>query len=341
MTKQEAWAIFGLEEGANRQMIESRYARLIKGYHRSDPEKMAEINEAYRILTDSERKVVISPRMQKEVAGKSLYQWKNIVHYGTRPFLVGLAILALVVAIIYSVVTNEDPDFTLVAMGRFYNRESSILEDQDSLYTVNDFLEEHMELQNPMVDVLTIGSDEDPQMEVANVTKRVLYAGGMAPSDIMLFDQANFDSMEAEGILIDLEDFYLALQSKYSEEELSIFTPVYGRIALTDEEREIRDATRATSEDDVPESTDLYGDDADFLSDELYMIGLDVSETQLFNGLSLLGSEQILSINLHLEDTSLAFEFIERLIEEQDKILDLSPGMLTPSEETDSTASSN
>jgi len=79
VTKKEAWEIMGLEPGSNRQMIESRYARLIKGY-RSDPAKMEQVNEAYRTLTAEQHKVKIDPKLERKVAGRSLYDWKNFFH---------------------------------------------------------------------------------------------------------------------------------------------------------------------------------------------------------------------------------------------------------------------
>lgn len=327
MTKKEALAIFGLEHPANRQMIESRYARLIKGYHRADPEKMAQINEAYKALTEDTRKIEIPRRLQKEVAGKSLYQWKNFAYYARTPAIVSLLVLALISAIIYSVVTKQDPDFVIATIGSFYNREDNLLEEQEDLYTISDFVTEHMDVEKPLVDLLAMGGSQDPQMEVANMTKRILYAGGMSPADLFLLDEVNFLSMEIEGIFIPLDDFYAELQDRYSEEELSLIEPVYGHISLTDEERAERNASKTDSDNEETSSTELD----DWISTELYMVGFDFSETQIFNALSMLGYQQILSIPVHNDDPSLAMEFIELLISEQDLIQTHSPGLVNPS----------
>lgn len=327
MTREEALSILGLEKEANRQMIEARYERLIKGYGRGNPEKMEQINAAYRRLTDSERQVKISPKLQKKVAGKSIYQWKNFFHYAKRPAIVGLLIIAIAVSIIYSVVTNTEPDFVVVAIGEFYNRESNIMEDPEDLYTVSDFINEVMEVNDPLLDVLNIGNNTDPQMDVANVTKRVLYAGGMTDSDVMLLDQANFEQLHNEGVLISLEDFYAELQTKYSAEQLAFIEPAYGYIALTDEELEAKraQATEAPASEDPSES-----ERDEWISTEQYIVGFDVSENQIFNGMSLLAYEQILAINIHNEDPEAAYEFIEALIEKQDEILEHSPGLVAP-----------
>lgn len=325
MTKQDALKILGLEEGANRQMIEARYERLIKGYGRSDPGKMEAVNAAYRLLTDSERQVKIDPKLQREVAGKSLYQWKNFFHYAKRPAIVGVIVLAIVISIIYSVATKTDPDFVLVAIGGFYSREDNIMEDTDELYTVKDFIKEHMDKIDPLVDVLTIGNNADPQVDMANMTKRILYAGGMTDSDVMLLDEDNFEVMHKEGVLIPLEEFYAYLQQEYTEEELAIIKPAYGHIYVSDEDKANEDKADEKTADAATES-----ELDDWLSTELYMVGFDFSETQIFNGLSLIGAEQIIGVNLHNEDTDAAFEFIENLIKHQDKIMDLSPGILEP-----------
>lgn len=327
MTKKEALVILGLEHPANRQMIESRYARLIKGYHRSDPEKMAEVNEAYKTLTEDSRKVEIAPRLQKKVAGKSLYQWKNVVHYARVPALVTLLVLALVIGIIYSVVTKEDPDFIIAAIGSFYNREDNLVENQDELYTINEFVLEHMAVERPLVDLLSIGSNQDPQMEMANMTKRILYAGGMTPANLLLLDEANFDSFQIEGVLFPLENFYKELQAAYNSEELDFIKPVYGHIALTDEEVEEQKATVETS--NVKESSSTGLDD--WISKETYIVGFDLSEKQIFNGLSMLGYQQILSVPVQSEDREQAFAFIRLLIEYQDEIQTHSPGLVNPS----------
>ncbi len=328
MTKKEALAILGLEHPANRQMIENRYARLIKGYYRTDPEKMAEVNEAYKVLTEDSRKVEISPRLQKQVAGKSLYQWKNFLHYARIPALVTVLALALVISIIYSVSTKKDPDFVLAVIGNFYNRENNLLEDQDELYTVNEFIIEHMEVERPLVELLSIGSNQDPQMEVANMTKRILYAGGMAPADVFLLDEANFENFHLEGVLVSLEDFFEELLAEYSSEELSLLKPVYGHIALTDEEIEAQKASgKLPSGDTDSSSTELD----EWISAETYIVGFDFSETQIFNGLSMLGHQQILSIPIHNEDREKAFRFIRLLIDNQDEIQEHSPGLVQPS----------
>lgn len=335
MTNKEALAILGLEHPANRQMIESRYARLIKGYGRSNPEKMAEINEAYRTLTEDSRKVTIEPRLQKEVAGKSLYQWKNIVHYGKTPALVTLVVIALVVSIVMSVVRKEDPDFTLAAIGSFYNREDNIMEDKDSLYTITDFAEDNLGVERPLVDLLSIGSNADPQVEMANVTKRILYAGGMTPADILLIDKANFDYLQGEGVLISLEDFYAELATRYSEEELAIIKPVYGHVSISDEEL---DAKRAEEKANGKSSSSETEEDKDWLSEDLYIVGFDFSESQLFNSLSMLGYEQIVGITIHNKDNENAYDFIENLIAKQDELMAISPGTVEP---TPTPASSN
>lgn len=330
MTKEEAFEILGLDHAANREMIEARYERLIKGYGRSNPEKMEEINAAYRALTAEERQVKISPRLQKKVFGRSLYQWKNFVHYAKRPAVVILIIVALSVSIIYSVVNNSEPDFVFVAIGEFHNRESNIMEDPEDLYTVTDFINENLEVEDPLLDVLNIGNNEDPQMDVANMTKRILYAGGMSDSDVMLLDQANFSQMYNEGVLISLEDFYSELQSKYTEEELAFIKPAYGYIALTDEEVEANRESAATAT--ASESEEASSSERDeWISTEKYIVGFDISENQLFNGMSILAHEQIVAISLHNEDPEPAFEFIEALIEKQDEILARSPGLVAPS----------
>lgn len=327
MTKKEALQIFGLEGQVNRQMIESRYTRLIKGYSRSDPQKMEAINQAYHVLTEDSRQVKISPRLQKEVAGKSLYHWKNFFYYAKRPAAIAIVVIAIVVAIVYSVVTNEDPDFTVAAIGAFYNRQDSFFEEQENLYTWSEFVIQNMEVTDPFLDVLSIGSDQDPQMEMANVTKRILYAGGMAPADLLLLDFANFESFESEGIYISLEEFYGDLQSRYSEDELAFFEPVYGRISLSEEEIEARNQASDSEDNESDESEDDY----DWISDEEYIVGFDFSESQIFNGLALLGYEQILTITVHNEDPELAYDFIEQLIVHQESIFAESPGIVGPS----------
>lgn len=327
MTREEAFEILGLDGQANREMIEARYERLIKGYGRSNPEKMAEINTAYRALTAEERQVKISPRLQKKLFGRSLYQWKNFLHYAKRPAIVIILVIAIAVSIIYSVVNKTEPDFVVVAIGEFYNRESNIMEDPEDLYTVSDFINESMEVDEPLLDVLNIGNNEDPQMDVANMTKRILYAGGMSDSDVMLLDQANFRQMYSEGVLINLEDFYTELQSKYSEEELAFIKPAYGYIALSDEEVK---ANRESIANGNSSDETTASDHDEWISTEEYIVGFDISENQLFNGMSILAHEQILAINLHNKDREPAFEFIEALIQKQDEILARSPGLVAP-----------
>ena len=285
LTRAQAIKLLELEGKPNREVIESRYAMLCRRYKDlSDPDNqrhMAEINQAYNVLTGFNQPFVpANPRLNKKVAGKSVYQWRNMVYYGWKPALAVLLVTALIIGIVYSAATNKDSDFHLAALGAFYDTQASLTTDETTDYLdLGDYAKTQLGVENPSSEVLLISDSADAQLEQASIMKRMLYMSGSIDTDVYLVDQANLNMFAEQDLWMDLTDFYQTLEATYDSEQLQDFEPVY-----------LQDKTGQS-----------------------YLAAINVSGQQLMNAFGIVGGEQYLAISVLNETPEKAEQFIRSL----------------------------
>ena len=233
MTRKEALQALGLGPKANEYEIESRYALLLKGLvQRTDEEGVARrelINQAYRHLKGDDKPFVPpTARDRRVILGRTVYQWRNFFDYGWRPMLGILAATILVISIIVTVVTNKPPDLQLAGIGEMVRvNELTYRQDVTPRLDLEDYARETIGVERPAFEVLTIGAGTDPQMEMAALTKRMIYMSGQQKTDLMLLDDENFELFFVEDIFMPLDEVWATLVATHGEEAVRrVFEPV-------------------------------------------------------------------------------------------------------------------
>lgn len=293
MTREEAYQILEVHEGANREEIETRYTMLTRRYrHDASLEAnahVAKIIEAYDLLTGKRiEREKVDPDDLKVVLGKERREWRNIFDYGWKPFVVGLIVVALIFSILYSVLTNVQPDYKVTYLGAFGDIRDRFGESWEELLKENDFAE------NPFVDILPIYEGMDPQTESAMMMKAVLVISGVDGTDLIILDKESFERYSAQGAFADIEDLYQTLQADKPE-------------AM---ERYVKVAMNAIHE--APDD-DLTGDPVPIEEPKIY--GLDFSEHAPLQGLGIIGQEQYVAIPVQSEHQEKTAEIIAYLLD--------------------------
>ncbi len=311
MTNKEALDILGLGTKANSYEIEARYGRLIKGYAKREDEEgraeLARINAAYRHLKGDDKPFVPPKASDRRVFfGKTVYQWRNIFHYGWRPFIAIALALALVIAIIVTAVTNEPPDLQLAAIGAFVDIGSSSLQQDQQIETLAEYAAKIETIHEPVLEVLTIGGNVDPEMEMAAITKRMIYMSGSQQTDLMLLDQNHVDLFHEEGFFAPLDDYWERLVAKHGEERVRrLFTPV----------------RRAPREPESESGSAVTGGAAEAAAEPPIYI-FDATESGIFEAFGIYGLETCLMKPSFAGEEDLGFDLLDRIVTDQDELFE-------------------
>ncbi|MEA4889708.1 MAG: hypothetical protein VB070_09630 [Clostridiaceae bacterium] len=322
LSKIECLKIMELDAKANSYEIENRYTMLIKRYRgMNDPETMAKLDEitlAYNILTGRYvEPEPVDPRLEKVVLGKSRRQWRNIWHYGKWPFLAAVVGLFFLGYLIYSIATNEPPDFQLAVVGQFGAAEDSD-ERIDTYIKANYAGAEDIEVQMLPLDLRdttqTSGSDGsdsynsssvDPQSQYAYVMKMMTLIAGDSV-EVFLCDKPVFDQYAPQGVFTPLDDLYDRLQKTLPADVLAKIKPLRRQIDDSD-----------SSDINLDETTQVETsstEDAVNRDPTISIYGLDVTELQLTEGLGLYAENQILTIGFKADDEAKVEAFVEKWI---------------------------
>lgn len=294
MTRSEAFKILEIHEGANRQEIETRYTMLTRRYqHEDSPEvtaHVAKIIEAYDLLTGKRvEREKVDPKDLKVVLGKERREWRNILDYGWRPFVAGLLIFALIFGILYSVLTNQQPDYKITYLGAY----GDIRERFDGSW--EKYLKDNGFAENPFVEVLTLYEGMDPQTETAMMMKAVLVISGVDGTDLLVLDQESFERYGAQGAFAPIRELYDSLEAENPEAMQKYVKPAMNAI-------------REAPEDD------MTGTPVPIEEPKIY--GLDLSEHSPLQGLGIIGQEQVLAIPVQSEHQAKSADIIAFLLDE-------------------------
>lgn len=294
MTREEAFEILEVHEGANREEIETRFTMLARRYRHDDsPEanlRVAKIIEAYDLLTGKRvEREKVDPKDLKVVLGKERREWRNILDYGWRPLVAGLLIFALIFGILYSVLTNEQPDYKITYLGAYGDIRERFDGSWEELIKENEFA------SNPFVEVLTLYEGMDPQTETAMMMKAVLVISGVDGTDLLVLDQDSFERYGAQGAFAPIKDLYETLVNEHPEAMENFVEPAMNAIK--------------ESPDDDPTGTPVP-------IEEPQIYGLDFSEHAPLQGLGLIGQEQILAIPVQSDKQEKTAEIIKYLLDQ-------------------------
>lgn len=326
LTREECLQILELDPGANAYEIETRYAMLLRRYrNQNEPETVEHVSQitlAYNILTgryvEPEPE---DPRMQKVIFGKTRKEWQNRWHYGRLPLLFGTVILAMVVWIIVSIVTNKPPDMQIIGVGLF-----TATSDADARVTnyVREVVPgaERVEYQLMPIDLgpaamgvpgataTTGGSDMtlgtmDAEQQSAYIMKMAAMLAGDSV-EVYVCDLNAYDFYAPQGVFRDLTSLYERLRD-LPPDVLAKIKPL--RRLQSDNSDSIPGETTATPD------YDAMNQDA-----SIPISGLDVSALHLTEGLGLYNDSQILTIGFKAGDVAKTEAFLEKWIRDYEKM---------------------
>ena len=321
LSRAECLKILELDAKANSYDIENRYTVLIKRYRGlNDAETMArldEITRAYNILTGRYvEPEPVDPRLEQVVFGKSRRQWRNIWHYGKRPFFAGLVGLFFVGYMIYSIVTNEPPDFQLAVVGQFGAAEDA--ETRIDAYVKANFAgADEVEFQQLPIDLrdpASVNSSDgspgvDPQSNYAYVMKMMTLMAGDS-IEVYVCDKPVFDLYAPQGPFTPLDSLYVRLQQSLPADVMAKIKPLRRLIEESDDgDVNLDGETNATTQ-----STE----EAINQDPSVAIYGLDVTGLHLTEGLGLYGETQILTIGFKAGDLAKVEDFLMTWISDYD-----------------------
>ncbi|MDD3931709.1 MAG: J domain-containing protein [Eubacteriales bacterium] len=314
LTKEESYNILGLKQGANSYEIESRYTLLMKRFRGKQDEKslmeMEQIFTAYDVLMDRYvEPVPIDPRLEQVVFGKTRYQWRNIWHYKKIPLLISIIVLFFVGSLIYTMVTNEDPDFQIVVSGLFTQSaetdqlvESYLQTALDSVETVQfqiipiTFEEQETEETDMM------GGGADEQLRVGYVMKMVTVVS-VDSIELFICEKSTYNQYAPQGAFRDMT----ALYERLSDLPESIYNQIKPLR---------RDIIRSSDDLSDAEKKALQSDDQND-DESLPITGLEVTGLNVIETFDLEGPDQILAVGHKADDPEMVESFIEYLIRDR------------------------
>ena len=308
LSRAECFRILELDPKANSYDIENRYTMLIKRYrNQGDPEtvkKLEQITMAYDILTGRYvEPEPVDPRLEEVVFGKKKREWQNLWHYGRWPLL-GILVGAFFLGyLIYSIATNEPPDFQFVAVGQYASADNTdervrsyVAGSMEGVETV-EFQLIPLSFEQPEPSGAAVTGGLDPESEYMYVMKMMTMIAGET-IETFICEKSAFDQYAPQGTFNDLTALYERLQD-LPEAVRSKIKPL--RRALID-----------VYENPTPGVELPWKTEEDMNQDlSLPIYGLDVSELHLVEGLGLYGKSQILTIGFKADDPAAVEQFLE------------------------------
>jgi len=301
LSKVECLKILELGPGADSYEIENRYTMLIKRYRgQTDAESAARLDQitmAYNILTgryiEPEPE---NPRLEQVVLGKPVRQWKNIWHYGRLPLLAGVIGAALLIYFIYTVATNEPPDFQIGFIGLFGKTETAeadveeYIQDQFPDFDEIEVLLLPMDLRSIDIPAGTGEASGSSGQYLYEYMMKMLTLMVGDSYEVYVCDQLVFDRYAPQGAFADLTSFYSDLQKQLPADVFAKIKPLYRAPDNGDEEEQTTEA-------------------------EPVLYGLDVSELRLTQGLGLYSNDvQILTLGVKASAADEAAAFLRHWI---------------------------
>ena len=278
ISKEEAFGILGVTSKSTELDIEKRYAILIKRYNAEDNKaKLEEASLAYNIIKGIYvEPIKEDPKMQKVIFGKTRSQWKNIWYYGKiKYFIIGL-VVAFIIYLTYTIITNTPADFKIAVIGEFATNDTTITENY-----VKGFYPQLKKVE--IAPVYWDAASESSYYGSAYVQKIVILLTA-AGEDVVVVDRATFDKYAANGAFKPIGDLYEKLVKMDETKALGL------------------ESAKAT----ISANSDGSG------TEQVY--GIDVSKSQILDSIGISGREQIITISVKTEREELTREFITKLL---------------------------
>jgi len=208
----DAYEVLGLSENASKEDIEKRYAILLKKYKhagKDDNESDENLNDEFERITNAYNLLMgfetpedenVPPKKPNPVLkwlGIDQKKFENFIHYYKIHIIVCIAVLAFLISIVYSIVTNVDPDLNVAFVGSIFYQDTEVFKEK---------------VKDAIPDLNAVGTDSailyegmDGQMEIAsNMKLTVLFAA--ADMDVFIIDKQQFDKFAQQGAFEKLDE---------------------------------------------------------------------------------------------------------------------------------------
>ncbi len=188
MTREEALKYMGLEPDADIKMIDDRFWQMSKLYRgKDDPESVRmedEISAVYDIASGRrDRRLKEEQQRVSEPMyfGRYKSDWKNIIHYNWKNFLLGAVVVISAILVIIGLVNNTRSDCSVIVFGHM------LLDDT--------YMRESLEAQGikrpyiGMADIVVPNDQNIPPQEYGNETFNAMF---YTNPDVLISDKESY-----------------------------------------------------------------------------------------------------------------------------------------------------
>ncbi len=296
-TTKEAREILGVTKTSSRYDIETKYDIIMKKYQhlkadgRLDESSRADFEkstDAYRILMGYE---IDEPKSQREAtridkvfmkAGIDKKKVDNFFHYYKFHIIIGLVALILVGFAAKSIIFRVEPDIRFGFIGEINTSEFDMLGTK--------IKEQVPEIKEISFDSATYTNRYADPQEYANVSK-IMVLLSASDTNVYLINKFAYDSYANNGVFMPLENIVQNMQ-------IDVTKSNYLKTRVVEE---WEDPTLDQKERKVIKYRDA----------EPVLYGIDVTDSEFFKGMNIIGPEKILVIRSGTEDLELILKLVK------------------------------
>ena len=221
MTREEALIYMGLEADADIKEIDDRFWQMSKKYRgKTDPESIAkedEISAVYDIASgrrDRRAAEEIRRSTEPKYFGRYKSDWKNIIHYNWKNWILWAVIAVSAIAITIGFITNTKSDCSVIFFGHM---------DFDNTY-VREVLEAQ-EIRKPYVGSVNIVVPNDQEIPQEEYGNEMFNAQFYTDPDVLVSDSRSYKFYF--NAFKDLTPLYDRIMEGLSDEAKASVEPVY------------------------------------------------------------------------------------------------------------------
>ncbi len=212
MDKKEALKILGLNKGATPEEISKRVSVLYKKFQRLEKDEsghtLNDVEEAYKLLSgitfrdkDDEKK-----RKYRQEHPHPLFKLlrvdeekaRNAIHYYKWHVLIGIAVLAIILSFVLTIVNRVEPQIRVLITGNVFLSDTELMEKR--------ITKEIPEITEVQVQNVLLSESGDYQMQSAMEMKFFIEVSD-GRNDIFILDYPTYEYLAKEGVFKDLEAY--------------------------------------------------------------------------------------------------------------------------------------
>jgi hypothetical protein len=212
MDRKTALEILDLQEGATPEEITRRVNILYKKFRSIEKDEkghtIGEVEEAYKLLcgiTYRDKKAEAERKYRQEHPNPLFKLLKvdeekarNAIYYYKWPVIIGIAVLALVLSFVLSIINKVDPQIRILITGEVYLGDSKLMEER--------LKQEIPGLTEMQIQNVYLADYSDVQMQQAMQTKFFLEVSD-GRNDIFIVDQETYELLAKQGVFKELEPY--------------------------------------------------------------------------------------------------------------------------------------